>query len=320
MAGAFALSNAKNGEYCYYYRKTFLNVGVHVVNFSIFYFFVAWGFDFLKNNGMEIEVADVCASGINALKKLVAGAPVGPMWYLYMTIGLYFATPLIVKWKNEVGPKMFAKMSVVVACAIILADVVGRWISANGQNGGEAVEWSLSNSVNWLGYFLLGSVVRDKYLSDKSNKRAFLFLTLGTLVGLGICGLRIATLRYDGTGCVLGAVPGFFSPLRTIYSILFFAGFASLKTEFGFRNLAAKTFYIYQWRFFVLLLVSRVYGMGILGPRYCWATITFAVVVTFLMSWGASFFYEAAWKRVDRNRRVSERLAKVFGLAPQVSK
>lgn len=79
LSGAFILSNEKNGNYGYFYRKTFRRIGIPTIVFSCAYF--------LYSMLSAVGRVYLGTGGINALiepiKAWITGVPFYHMWYLY---------------------------------------------------------------------------------------------------------------------------------------------------------------------------------------------------------------------------------------------
>ncbi len=304
LAGAFALANERNADYRYYYRKTFFNVVVHTINFSAFYFAL----------GVGLSLANVLTTGGDLsdfnvwphLLSLLTGNQGYHMWYLYMSFGLYLCAPIIIRWKKELDSKLFAKIVV----AISIVTILGGSLS-----GERFLNWDFSYSTSFLGYFLLGYVIRDKYKSKKSNRSGVAFIGLALLAGSVIFAIQYWLLsqglvtKYEGRQSL---VFGPLSPLVAIFSVLLFIGFSKLNIKKDFGKTAQKTFFIYLTHIFVMRFTIKL--VFYFSEDWCWLTIPAGVLATFVFSYFLSIFYEKVWNVVDRKFAVSERLVKTFGL------
>lgn len=114
LSGAFILADERNADYKKFYRKTFINVGIPTLLFSLYYFL----YSFLKAvmavwiKGREITYL------LQPIKNWIKGAPYYHMWYLYMMIGVYLLVPLILLFKKQVGEKIFSRVTwIFLVCA-----------------------------------------------------------------------------------------------------------------------------------------------------------------------------------------------------------
>lgn len=102
-SGAFILDNDNNSNYKLFYRKSFQKLGIPLLIFSIFYIM----YDLLTMIVMH---------NINFkyfFIKILTGAPMYHMWYMYMIIGIYIFAPFVIKIKDIITEQNFVKVVII---------------------------------------------------------------------------------------------------------------------------------------------------------------------------------------------------------------
>lgn len=178
LSGALIISNSKNAEYKKFYAKTFAKVGVPTVIFSLLYILYRLPFCFW---GEEKEI-------ISLLKDILKGSPMYHMWYLYMLIGIYALTPIVIRFKNSITEKTFYKVSFA-----FLA-----WASISQYTGMAGLSWDIGQSFEYLGYFMVGYSIR-KMFTNKNNCKAIIAILIGAFWIVCASGLvyKEMTARYE---------------------------------------------------------------------------------------------------------------------------
>lgn len=225
LSGAFIIDNHKNAEYRSFYFKSVAKVGVPTMVFSGLY---------ILYKMLWCLVSGDSGSG-TLLWNIVAGLPMYHMWYLYMLIGIYALAPVVIRFKDSVAEKTFYKVSFV----FLIFAGISQW------TGTVRVSWDIGQSFEYLGYFMVGYSIR-KIITDKNNKKAFLFICTGIL--FEIC---VAIIEYShlAAGMVEWDLKYQFvdpySPLIVLASICIFIGFTYLDLKRECNKLPALTLYIY---------------------------------------------------------------------------
>ena len=164
------------------------------------------------------------------------------------------------------------------------------------------IYWSPNYSFDYIGYLIIGYVLRKKAI--KNNVKGISFIFIGILVE---CLIAI-WLYYEQT--VNGVVEGTFSlkdplsPLIILASICIFKGFASLSIKRSFAFVSSLTFVIYLVHAGVLHIMQILSGKNFLhlydvtGDTRI--TIPVLCIVTFAISALFAYFYE----RLQINKRM----------------
>lgn len=227
LSGAFVLSNEKNGDYGYFYKKTFRSIGIPTVVFSCAYFFYS----------MLSVVGGIYfgTEGINALiepiKAWIIGEPFYHMWYLYMMIGVYLLAPVVIKIKRDIGEKYFERVTWIFLIVAMLS-LYTSW---------SKLKWDVADSFCYLSYFMAGYVLRRRV--RKSNVKGVLLILSGIGIEILISAVRCYINATSGNQTEAWVLP--YNPLIVVASVLIFAGFSALKIEHDFGRLAQNMFYVY---------------------------------------------------------------------------
>lgn len=279
LSGAFILDDERNSEFRYFYKKTFIKLGIPMIAFSIlyflYYFMVCVAQVLLK--GMEYNIL------LTPIMKWIKGVPFYHMWYLYMMIGVYLLAPIVIRLKKEVGEDKFVRISlvfVVLACISVCTS-------------SHRLYWDIGLSFCYLGYFAMGYVIRKWAMNKKSNVYG-----LGLIViGLGIEAV-IGYVKYlqimDNISDDTLTDP--YCPLILIASICIFGGVSMIRIGKNLGKIAALTFPVY-------LVHAGVWDL--IGPRVdlinanCIIAMPLFIIVVFLISVGISLVI----KKIENAKR-----------------
>lgn len=296
ISGAFILDNPKNLDYKAFYRKSFRHVVVPTVIFTILYTLFKVG----------MNLAGTGAGWGNVLSGLVAGKPFYHMWYLYMLIGVYLLAPWMLRVKNEIGERAFAR----VAVAFLILATASMWTI-----GETKLAWNLGAVFCYLGYFAIGYVIRKRI--DKSAKVSVLALAVALLIEVLNGGVYYWAHYVSVKGFPFGIV-GPFSPLVVLSSVLIFIGFAAMNVKISLDGLANMTFVIYLIHAGVAETISMIMVMmggknWVMGydPLY-WVWI-FVLLVS-LVSVVLTVIYDKLFDALDARFSITDGLTRLVRL------
>ena len=102
LSGAFILTQNKNKNFSYFYKKTFTKIILPTLIAAIIYYYFSLVLQVIKDHlGNTIS-----STAYNWLPiKILFASPFYHLWYMYMLIGLYLAVPLLIKLKERLGEK-----------------------------------------------------------------------------------------------------------------------------------------------------------------------------------------------------------------------
>ena len=301
LSGAFLLSEEKNAQYRYFYKKTFQSVGIPTILFSLFYFLFA-----------TAEAAlSVYSNGRDRIRLLapvtgwLRGEPFYHLWYLYMMAGVYLLVPFLVRIKKEMGERRFCRT----AWAFLIPASLSAWTCSY------TLKWNLGLSFCYLGYFMTGYAIRKWAASHKSGGKGIV------LTGLGV-GLELATVffRYlqAGQGIADRDMEYLFTdpyfPLTTAASVLIFAGFSMMTLKRDYAKLSALTFLIYLFHAGVWDIGERL-TVRALGPEAdCRIVIPAGIAAVFFLSLLLSLAYRKLYRAADGKWKISDKLCRLVKL------
>ena len=269
LSGAFNLANSKNSQYKYFYKKIFNNIGIHTIVFSVLYFvlfFMLGIIDIVKGQGT--------ARLWKAVIELLSGEPYYHMWYLYMMIGVYLLTPIVIKLKEDIGEKQFNKISF----AFVVAASISVWTSTY------KVKWNLGLSFCYLGYYMIGYVIRKWGLrKHKSNRIGVCMIGIGFIIEVGVCRLQYLQLLNNSHYYALFDP---YSPLIVISSVFIFAGISRIRFAKNISTVSSLTFVIYLVHAGVLWMLERILPWTWDCRIWIPVCVVIAGISSALISWG----------------------------------
>lgn len=282
LSGTFTLEHEKNQDFKYYYRKVFKTIGVPTIIVSalyVLYSFVGAALAIIKGQKPIIL--------LELVKSILTGEPHYHLWYLYMMAGIFILTPIVVGLKKELGEQCFTKVALIFFPLAMLS----LWTSTHKLN------WDLGLSFCYLGYYMLGYVLRKKFCTHKNNLHACLTIALGCIVLLGAAYLRYQQLLsiylLDGWQYDFYSP---YSPITAIASVLIFTGFTMMKVKGVLDKLASITFEIYLFHAGIWSFVYRILPKGTDSI----IAIPVSVILVFTISIFVSLAYKKIWNRVER--------------------
>lgn len=305
LSGAFILDNDKNAAFSYFYKKSFKKLFIPVLIFSILYFIWNYLIIYCSTSVFHTKHFEINLL-IEPITKWLKGEPFYHLWYMYMLIGLYALAPVILRLKNDIGFERFEKLAIVF---IILASIAA-WTTYS------VTRWNPGSSFCFLGYFMLGYVIRKK--CSANNIKAFLFITLGILIEAATSYLRYrqVLLGIAEADQIMMKLFAPTCPSIVLASICIFTGFAYLNAKINCSYLAPLTFVFYMMHGGVLQVIQTIGGEKILNlvvaggdtrisiPVMTLITVVVTVILTEL--------YNRCWARIESRAHVSERLARAI--------
>ena len=168
ISGRFLIG--RNETIKQFYSKRASRLLIPLVFWSIIYFIYSAFLSYTLNHSFDI---------ILIIKKTVLGKPFYHMWYLFMLIGLYLVTPIINSSISKVSRKNLWTASIL----LLIFGMINSAYDLVVGNRPFFILWFF----NYLGYFILGFLIKD-YTINISNRFLFaLYL---------ICGITISVFSY----------------------------------------------------------------------------------------------------------------------------
>jgi len=279
ISGAFILANDKNADFSYFYKKSVHKFLLPLLLFSLLYYvysnilLVGGHFLIQKPETLSLEVL------FEPLLSWIKGEPFYHLWYMYMLIGLYLFVPILVHLKKQIGEKFFEK----VAWSLLIFSGLFAW----GEE--VTVHWNPSYCFDYIGYFMIGYVLRRK--AKKNNLKGISLICVGLIIEVLIAFLGFEEITH-GTYRLL--VP--LCPFIILASVFIFYGFALLSIRRSFAYLSGLTFVIYLVHAGILQVIQILSGKHFLD-LYDLADNTIVIIpfmctLVFVLSAIFAHFYE----------------------------
>lgn len=295
LSGAFILADDRNKDYKYFYRKSFRNVGIPTLVFSLIYFIFS-----MLLSVMSVRTGASPKELLIPVKQIFTGEPFYHMWYLSMLFVLYLVTPIIIKVKNDIGEKNFEKAAWIYAPFAVTA----MWTSEH------LFMWDPGYAAGYLAFFLLGYVLRRKLSGNKNNAKALLLILSGVLIELVLAYFRYKK-ALKGEEYVYSPITQR-SPFIGAASVLIFAGFSMLDIKADFSKLSSLTFLIYLIHAGVnrvaFLVFREMSGFNADNRIVIPAGVVLVAVVTVILS----LIYDKLWKAADKKYAINDKICKLF--------
>lgn len=264
MSGGFNLKDNRNGEYKYFYRKTFWKIVLPAL-FAAMFFLI---FD-------EIVAVITGGSLVQPFIGLIRGFYA--LWFLYMLIGLYIITPLLIKLKKAVSQKEYISIGVILLLWGGVSQVVSDY----------KLPYTIGTIGAFLGYYIIGdillNIVKSKHKSLTYIVYAIIFACITWCIRyLGFDFYTYVTYR------------NFFSPTICAISICIFLAFKELKISKDFSSLSGLTFFVYIFHTWVMNIIFVVIDHFDVHIDEL-ALIPIVVIITCIISSVISFLYKLFW-------------------------
>lgn len=225
LSGAFLLENPKNKDFVSFYKKSLFKIGIPTFVWSFLYvlysYLLSFGASIIKNKPIDYLLP---------IKNWILGKPYYHLWYLYMIIGLYILTPLIIRLKEEIKEKTFFKISIILLILSI------------GISAYNSLIW-LIQFIIYLGYFMIGSSLKNYFMKNNFNLKISILISI--LSGISIFFITEYFVKYNLFNKTLYFY-GNLTPFVMLGSIFTFITFLNLKIESNlYSRLAHHSFNIY---------------------------------------------------------------------------
>lgn len=256
LSGAFIMDDVRNEEYHYFYKKKLKKILIPTIIFTVLYVAYSGCSKMLLGADVRTEIMEIA-------KNVVKGSPFYHMWYMYMLVEVYLLAPIVVRFKNSIPYDKFRKIAF-----IFLALACVSWFSTENIR----LSWSVGQSFEYLGYFMIGYVLRRD--AKKNNVKGGLCILAGFGVEVLLAYVQYRSMANGGLKLFL-ANP--YSPVIVLASVLIFYGFGMLDTKentlVGKLSDFSFTVYLFHagvWDF-LITVISNTRGVHICywKPIHC---------------------------------------------------
>lgn len=265
ISGAFLLKNQRNLEWRAFYNKSWNKLGIPLLQVSVIYVL----YYYARNVVYIILNMPQKANWIEPLYHWMIGMPGKHLWYMYMLILLYILVPWLIRVKNELTPKQWKILGIVLACMGIISQKTS-WYTIN---------WGL-DSIRYVGYLLLGNIIYESVESGKSSF-SILFLIFG-ISGFALLGPLYYYIRqhsyeklYD-----IGNPLSFYV---VAFSVVLFIGITGCpQVKYGVSQyIVDRMYYVYLLQELVKKLIFNAGMLTVLGMNIkpVWGGVMVAAMI-----------------------------------------
>ena len=298
LSGAFLLSNDKNQDYKKFYNKILKKIGIPLILFSMLFTLMRVIKEIIKCSNL-IEC-------LEPIKSFIIGAPYYHLWYLYMIVGLYLLTPIVIRFKNSINKKYFSIISwIFLALSCI-----------SGFTSNHLLKWDIGFSFLYLGYFMIGYILKQKYENEnkQNNVKGIIFIILGIL-------FQFINVPIQYNNAILGitksefTLVGNFNPIILISAVLLFIGFSNIKIKKDLSKLSDLTFYIYIFHAVIIDVFSKILilinkNININLNLNLNIVIFLHITVVFMISYLCSVVWNKLWNII--NYKINNKIDRLF--------
>ena len=277
LSGYFLLRKPySNAQLLTFYRKRLSVVAIPLLFWALFYFAFDVAVRAVGSSGLDVGFFTAHFSRVLHNGKSGAGHH---LWYLYMLLGLYLATPLISVWFHAFSRKYLIFATAVFSIAVSLCAAVSATLGLTGSS-------IFTRFLFYIPYFLLGKILGDALLETPRPR-----LALSGFAGYLLATFNIA-LAYAFTDNAF--VFSNHSPLVYAQAVCFYAALLSWKSNpaFKFPNavqyLASLSFGAYLAHMFFLTILRVLLDRLNATVSYPVATICGLTVFVYIFSHAAA--------------------------------
>ena len=267
LSGSFLLKNVNNMNYRYYYKKISKNIILPTLIFSFLYVLASLVLEFLlsNKNGIPFNLSEPFINWIQ-------GTPFYHMWYMYMMIGFYAITPILIKIRLIIEDEKFE----VIGWICMIFGMLFNLLSVQ-------LIWPIQ-FIPYLGYFILGYSLKNKI--RKKSYISYLILTVILLLSIFI--ITEFSVRYNLLKNNFYFIQPL-SPLVILSSIFMYIAFLNMRNlMIRPSKIAYHTFNIYLLHAGVLatinMIIRRIFNKY---PNPIWY-IPILIIIVFNISYRIS--------------------------------
>lgn len=223
------------------------------------------------------------------------------MWYMYTIIPIYLCVLFIIQLKSKYE-KYFPRFSIIFLILCSISAITTKC----------TINYSVSMSSCYLGYFIFGNVLYEK-LSTMHNKRKSLKYFVGAFFVLLILYFLILNKGIlMNNQVVLDFLVNPYNPLIMIASIFVFIGVSLIKIKINVIKVSSQLIYIYMIHAFVWDIIARIIRKkcGINGNNIIIIPVGIICVffVSLMLSYIYNFMYKSINNKLDKNKKTLEKI------------
>lgn len=275
LSGAFLLSDERNMNYSWFYKKSYRQLGVPLLWLSMLYVVYTYCV-----YGVQVSYQGAEVDWLKPLWQWGMGIPFFHLWYMYMLVGLYLMVPVLIRIKQHLTTYQYKLM----AGIILLGGII-----ANNIYIPNMPYWLMS--FYYIGYLLWGDI-----LHSAVEYRGSLVVGLVCLVAI----LYIKQVQVLEDSTYISWVGNVLDPLNILAALAalsIFSWFCRLRCCQSFSNLAGLTYYMYLIHALWLHILWHVIKLtGCKGNPA--VVLPGLICIVALLAWGSSKLYVTYFKKV----------------------
>lgn len=256
ISGAFLLSDERNMNIIYFYKKQLMKVLLPtiIIGFAILVCSI-------------INTRDI----IGNITQIVDGTFYN-YWYIYMTIGLYLLTPFIIRIKKALTKRQYEIMALFLMLWSIISQATTTY----------RFPYSIGVVVAFSSYFIIGNIVYENYKDKKINIKLLAVIGLASFASCFIWRF----IGHNNRMFVYEAYSNFFSPFIVIASICLFVIFTNIEINSNYSKYSKYTLYMYLFHTFVYQYLFRIIEQNMKINELLKIIILFVgtVIISYLLS------------------------------------
>lgn len=233
ISGMFLVG--RNETFKQSYTKRASRILIPLIAWSIIYIIYRAILSYIAHNTIEITPI---------IKSIILGRPFYHLWYLYMLIGLYLFIPIL---NNNIS-KISRKNLWIISILLIIFGMINTGYNSILGNKPIFILWFF----NYLGYFIIGFLIKDYKKKISPIKLILVYLTSGVLISI----LSYYTAKYFGNLYFYG----YLSPFVIIASLSFYMLFHQINLK---ENILSKISHLTLGIYLIHAGILQVLTLGL---------------------------------------------------------
>ena len=278
LSGAFILSNERNRDFKTFYKHSLKKIVIPTVLVIVFLIVVQIIINLVEHNGVVSGLIGILKGNFYSL------------WFIYMLVGLYYLTPLIVRLKEALTWNQYKTVAVVMTV----------WAVVSQATSYQKLAYSIGVCGAFLAYYFLGDVIKTEIESGSPRSKAKLVIIMLVCVAISFFWRATGHNYY-----IERAYINFFSHSIVVYSICVFMFFGTLTIKKDWSKLSGITFEVYLFHRLILRgLTPAIQNM----TRHPFLEETLIVVLTFTISAILGLGFKRIVKWINNSTRINNML------------
>jgi len=283
ISGYLTLSQAKNRDFKRFYKKSIRSIVLPTLIWSFLYVVLATIIVRYKALSDPFNSSD---DYLQIIINWLLGKPYTHLWYMYMMIGMFAFTPVLIRIKEKLNEKQFLVLGFIMLGLGMIMSVVLN------------VLWCFL-FIEYLGYFILGYSFKKHFSSSEKNQ--WLLLVIALVSGFLVFGLTDLNVRE----ALLSNKLYFYGNLSpfvitgSLSTFIFFIRLKKIKFDFTFLASHSSTIYFVHAAIFTAVTFLKDYIL-----KMDFSALWYIPVVSLFVYFSSLFFsiiLEYTFKKIRKN-------------------